>query len=278
MNEPALSTFDYESLTVDSQGQVAGRQARTARCFAERLPGTASLDMVELPAGRFSMGSPPSQGSDDERPQHLVSIGRFFMARGLVTQAQWKAVMGRRAATRFAGDERPVENVSWLDAQAFCERLARLTGRAYRLPSEAQWEYACRAGTSTPFYCGETLTGDLANYCAEHIYRAEPPGPYRHVTTPAGLFPPNPFGLYDMHGNLWQWCADAWRADYTGAPAGDTPWQARGNATGRVVRGGSWHDVPTACRSAARVSYEAEQGDDFVGFRVIYQPAAEAAR
>jgi formylglycine-generating enzyme required for sulfatase activity len=194
------------------------------------------------------------------------------MARGLVSQAQWQAVVGRPAAGRFAGDERPVENISWTGAQSFCERLSRQTGRAYRLPSEAQWEYACRAATSTPFHTGETITSDQANYCAEHTFRAEPAGPYRHVTTPAGTFPPNGFGLYDMHGNLWEWCADTWHSDYTGAPLGDAPWERGGDRAGRVVRGGSWHDVPAACRSAARTRYEAGQGDDFVGFRVVMRP------
>ena len=272
-----LAPFNYESLSLDAQGQVVTRLAHTAQGFVEPLSAAMGLTMVEIPAGRFSMGSPRSQGGDDERPRHLVSVGRFFMARGLVSQAQWQAVMGRPPAGRFAGDERPVENISWTAAQAFCERLSRQTGRAYRLPSEAQWEYACRAGTSTPFHTGETITADQANYCAEHTFRAEPAGPYRHVTTPAGMFPPNGFGLYDMHGNLWEWCADTWHADYTGAPPGDAPWQTGGDRAGRVVRGGSWHDVPAACRSAARTRYEAGQGDDFVGFRVVMRPEPGSA-
>jgi len=277
MSEPVLAPFNYESPRVDAQGQVITRLAHTAQGFVEPLSAGTGLTMVEIPAGRFSMGSPRSQGDDDERPQHLVSVGRFFMARGLVNQAEWQAVMGRRAAGRFAGDERPVENVSWLAAQEFCVRLSRLSGRAYRLPSEAQWEYACRAGTGTPFHTGETITSGLANYCAEHTFRTEPAGPYRHVTTPAGMFPPNGFGLYDMHGNLWEWCADTWHADYTAAPASDTAWEKGGDKAGRVVRGGSWHDVPAACRSAARTRYEAGQGDDFVGFRVVMRPEAAAS-
>jgi formylglycine-generating enzyme required for sulfatase activity len=272
MSDPVLTTFAYESVRVDARGQVLSRLPHTAQSFVEP-PG---LELVEIPAGRFSMGSPRSQGSDEERPQHLVSISRFFMARGLVTQAQWQAVMGRRPPCRFSGDERPVENVAWGEAQAFCQRLARLTGRAYRLPSEAQWEYACRAGGSAPFHTGETLTTDLANYCGEHTFRAEPAGLYRHVTTPAGMFLPNAFGLYDMHGNLWEWCADTWHADYSGAPASEAPWQSGGDRAARPVRGGSWHDVPSACRSAARARYEAGQGDDFVGFRVVWQPEAAA--
>ncbi len=269
MNEPALATFEFDVIQVDEQGQVVTRQTRSAQGFTERLPAGAALEMVAVPAGRFSMGSPHHEGGDDERPQHLVAVDRFFMARALVTQAQWQAVMGRRPTGRFRGDDLPVDSVSWVEAQNFCKRLARQSGRPYRLPSEAQWEYACRAGTSAPFAFGATLTGDLANYSAVHTYRAERPGPYRHMTTPAGTFPPNPFGLYALHGNLWEWCADAWHADYAGAPAGDAPWPAGGDQTGHVVRGGSWHDAPAACRSAARVRYEAGPGDELVGFRVI---------
>ena len=156
MSEPTLTPFAYESVSVDAQGQVITRLARTARGFVEPLSATTGLSLVEIPAGRFSMGAPRSQGADDERPQHLVSVGRFFITRGLVSQAEWRAVMGRRSAGRFAGDERPVENISWIEAQSFCERLSRQSGRAYRLPSEVQWEYACRAGTRTPFHTGET--------------------------------------------------------------------------------------------------------------------------
>lgn len=278
MSEPELAPIQFELIRVDAAGQVVARQPRTAQGFTQRLPAAVALEMIEVPAGRFSMGSTRAEGGDDERPQHPVAIGRFYMARALVTQAQWQAVMGRRPAARFRGDDLPVENVSWVEAQAFCERLSRHAGRAYGLPSEAQWEYACRAGTRTPFAYGDTLAGDLANYCAEHTYRAERPGPYRHMTTPAGAFPPNPFGFYDLHGNLWEWCADAWHDDYTAAPGGDTPWQARGDQDGRVVRGGSWHDVPAACRSAARTRYEAGQGDDFVGFRVAWKPGVDVGR
>ena len=266
MNELPFSPIAYETVKVDATGAVIARPANTARSFVEPRAG---LELVEIPAGRFTIGAPPSQGGDDERPQHLVAVAGFCMGRGLVTQAQWLAVMGKRLSWRFSGDALPVDNVAWDEAQAFCAKLSRRTGRTYRLPSEAQWEYACRAGSSTPFAYGETLTGDLANYCAAHVYRAEPAGVYRHTTTPAGAFPPNAFGLYDLHGNLWEWCADAWHADYSGAPAGDAPWIAGGDSAAHPVRGGSWHEVPAACRSAARARYDGGQGDDLVGFRVV---------
>lgn len=135
MSAPVLAPFNGESVRVDAQGQVTARLPHTVQGFVEPLPAKSAatalgLAMIEIPAGRFSMGAPRSQGSDEERPQHLVSVGRFFMARGLVTQAQWQAVMGQRANCRFTGGERPVENVAWGETRGFCERLARLTGRA----------------------------------------------------------------------------------------------------------------------------------------------------
>ena len=264
MSEPALSAFNGESVTLDAQGQVVARQAVAARQFHEDLGAGVELALIEIPAGRFQMGSPYGQGADDERPQHFVTIGRMFLSQALVTQAQWRAVMGQALPCRFAGDARPVENVSWREAESFCEHLSRRSGRAYSLPSEAQWEYACRAGASAPFYIGPTLSASLANYCGEHTFRGEAPGPYRHVTTEAGAFPPNPFGLYDIHGNLWQWCADTWHPNHSGASASEAAWTARGDPKARAVRGGSWHDTPDACRSAARARYDADQGDDFV--------------
>jgi formylglycine-generating enzyme required for sulfatase activity len=135
------------------------------------------------------------------------------------------------------------------------------------LPSEAEWEYACRAATTTPFACGATITPDLANYVGEFSYRAGPTGVYRHGTTDVGSFPPNAFGLYDMHGNVWEWCADAWHDDYTGALADGSFWESR-NDSARVLRGGCWHDPPDLCRSAARLRSEPQAGEDFFGLRV----------
>jgi formylglycine-generating enzyme required for sulfatase activity len=214
------------------------------------------------------MGSPPRQGYDDERPQHQVSVAAFLMGRGLVTQAQWQAVMGEPLRCRCPGPELPAHNVSWGEAQRFCERLAALTGRAYRLPTEAEWEYACRAGSTTAFNTGPTISTDQANYNGQFVYGAGAKGVYRHVPTEAGTFPPNEFGLYDMHGNLWEWCADAWHDDYQGAPADGRAWEAGKAPRYRVTRGGSWHDTPDVCRSAVRLKTLAREGDDLIGFRV----------
>jgi formylglycine-generating enzyme required for sulfatase activity len=159
-----------------------------------------------------------------------------------------------------------VDRVTRDDAQAFCQELSRRTGRGYRLPSEAEWEYACRAGTATPFHLGKTITTDLANYVGEHTYLSEPRGVYRHCSNEMGAYPPNGFGLYDMHGNVWEWCADGWHDDYVGAPTDGRSWE--GGGTDHVLRGGCWHDPPGLCRSSARLRQAATEAADFFGFRV----------
>ena len=187
------------------------------------------------------------------------------------------------------GSHRPVENVQWYDAVEFCARLLQRTGRPYRLPSEAQWEYACRAGTTTPFYFGETLTSDLANYDGNHTYANEPKGKYREETTPVGQFPPNAFGLYDLHGNVWEWCADPWHENYQGAPTQGEVWDEQNDNDNRYqiynvenlvnlltdeqrrcVRGGSWIYGPVFCRSAYRSTGLPGLFYDDYGFRVCW--------
>ena len=214
------------------------------------------------------MGSPPYLGNADEQPQHFVTIKPFLMGRTLITQGQWKAVMGKLPSCRFKGDNLPIEHVSWKDAQSYCKRLSDKTGRNYHLPSETQWEYACRAGTSTPLSFGETITIDVANFNGEHTFRDEPRGFYRHITTEGGCFPPNAFGLYDMHGNLWEWCADNWLDDYTSSPRDDSSYQSK-DSHYRVARGGSWHEPPGLCRSASRLRILESDADEFTGFRVV---------
>jgi formylglycine-generating enzyme required for sulfatase activity len=214
------------------------------------------------------MGAARGEGYDDERPQHEVTVAPFLMGKYPVTQEQWETVMGKHPC-RFKGARRPVENVAWDDAEEFCKRLSKKTGRAYSLPSEAQWEYACRAGTTTPFYFGETLTTDFANYNGEFTYASEQKGIYRHETTAIGSFPPNTFGLYDMHGTIWEWCADSWHNNYQGAPADGSVWESGGEPSLRLVRGGSWHDNPQICRCAVRLKFNPVAGEDLVGFRVV---------
>ncbi|MFM6628754.1 MAG: formylglycine-generating enzyme family protein, partial [Microcystis panniformis] len=202
-----------------------------------------------------------------------------------ITQAQWKVIASRTDLKvkqdldlnpayfkdRPDSDRRPVEQVNWYDAIEFCARLSKLTGREYRLPSEAEWEYACRAGTTTPFYFGETITGELANYNASNTYADEPNGEYQNETTPVGQFPPNAFGLYDMHGNVREWCADTWHDNYDGAPTDGSAWIENGNDNRSPLRGGSWSYNPTYCRSAIRYDYYFRRVNRInnYGFRVV---------
>jgi len=176
--------------------------------------------------------------------------------------------MGKLPPCRFKGHNLPVERISLEDAQKFCQRLSKRTGQNYRLPSETQWEYACRAGTNSPFSFGETLTTEVANYNGEHTFRDEPRGVYLHSMNEGGRFPPNAFGLYDMHGNLWEWCTDSWLDDYSSAPRDESSYQKHDNLY-RVARGGSWHEPPKLCRSAARLRVLQTEAEEFMGFRVV---------
>jgi formylglycine-generating enzyme required for sulfatase activity len=240
------------------------------------LGNGVSLPLMRIPAGAFLMGSPADvQGRyDDEAPQHRVRVGEFWMGQTAITQAQWRAVMHSNPS-RFKdqpdSDQRPVEQVSWRDAMAFCRRLSERSGRRFTLPSEAQWEYACRAGTTTPFHFGETITTKLANYDANYTYANGPKGEYREQTTPVGLFPANAWGLQDMHGNVWEWCLDQWHESYAGAPADGSAWVDSGDEQG-VLRGGSWGTYPMNCRSAYRYPLLPDFAVDPIGFRVVCLP------
>jgi eukaryotic-like serine/threonine-protein kinase len=207
-----------EVVTVDSRGRVTNRVQATAQSYVQDLGNGVGLEMMAIPGGRFLMGSPETevQRYSSESPQHEVTVAPFFLGKYAVTQAQWRAVAALPKVERdldaapsyFKGANRPVEGVSWYDAVEFCQRLSQASGRKYRLPSEAEWEYACRAGTTTPFHFGETITAELANYDGNSTSANAPKGKYRNQTTNVGSFPPNSFGLYDMHGNVWEWCAD----------------------------------------------------------------------
>jgi formylglycine-generating enzyme required for sulfatase activity len=189
------------------------------------------------------------------------------MGRLEVTQEQYQQVMGKNPSN-FNGAKRPVEGVPWNDAVEFCEKLSQKTGRTYRLPSEAEWEYAARAGTTTPFHFGETVTTELANYNGNYTYASAPKGKYRGQTTEVGIFPPNAFGLYDMHGNVWEWCANTWHNNYKKAPSDGSAWIDNNNES-HVLRGGSWDVSPENCRSASRSIYIRGLHYDTFGFRVV---------
>ena len=269
---PTLQRFDFEVVTVDVRGNISSRQRRQAQFFRENLGGGAILDMVAIPGGRFVMGSPNTEAgrNNNEGPQHTVNISPFFMGKYPVTQAQYQAVMGNNPSHFkgfFKSKQLPVEQVTWNDAVEFCRKLSEKTGKTYRLPSEAEWEYACRAGTTTPFYFGDTITPDLVNYNGNNPYGAAPKVLYRQQTTDVGSFPPNPFGLYDMHGNVWERCSDKCHDNYSGAPTDGSSWET-GTDNNRVRRGGSWYDDAVYCRSAIRLRYSAGSRFRGIGFRV----------
>lgn len=203
------------------------------------------------------------------------------MGKFTVTQAQWRVVAAlpevhcalKPDPSYFKGDHLPVESITWNEAVEFCERLSQKTGRTYRLPTEAEWEYACRAGTTTPFHFGGTITPDLANYDGNYTYGSGAKGIYRKKTTPVGSFQvANAFGLYDMHGNVWEWCADSWHTHYHGAPSDGRAWSNNSDNSSCLflLRGGSWLNNPQSCRSACRNSYfQGGRHSTTLGFRLV---------
>ncbi|MEG4146049.1 bifunctional serine/threonine-protein kinase/formylglycine-generating enzyme family protein [Microcoleus sp. Pol12B5] len=265
---PTLKRFDFDPVTVEVRGNISSRQRCQAQFYSENLGSGAILDMVAIPGGSFVMGSPNTEAgrSNNEGPQRTVNISPFFMGKYPITQEQWEVVMGNNPSD-IKGLKRPVEQVSWNNALEFCQKISQKTGKIYRLPSEAEWEYACRAGTTTPFYFGETITPNLVNYDGNYPYGAAPKGRYRKQTTDVGSFPPNPFGLYDMHGNVWEWCSDKWHDNYSGAPTDGSSWETATDNK-RVLRGGSWNNHALYSRSADRDRNSAGYKLRNWGFRV----------
>ena len=265
--------YEYESVTVNRRGEIIQRTPGRARYYRENLGDGVYLDMVYILGGTFLMGSPASEkkthwSQGKEQPQHQVTVPDFWLGKYQVRQEQWKAIMADNPA-RFKGENRPVDGVSWDRCQEFCRKLSEQTGRQYRLPSEAEWEYACRAGTTTPFSCGETITTDLANYHGDRTYAEEEKGQYRKETLEVGSFPPNPWGLYDMHGNVWEWCEDGWHDNYQGAPMNGSVWNDNhASHNFCVLRGGSWLKHPGNCRSATRINPNRELDCMYYGLRL----------
>jgi formylglycine-generating enzyme required for sulfatase activity len=284
-----LSVFNFEVVGVNAKGEQIKKESKQSQYFREDLGNDITLEMVAIPGGTFLMGTEDEEierlvkkfGWErfrSERPKREVNVPPFFIGKYPITQEQWRAIAATAKIdidletnpSSFKGDELPVESVNWDQAIEFCKRLSRETKREYRLPSEAEWEYACRAGTTTPFYFGETITGKLANYRASETYAEEAKGEHRGETTPVGQFPPNAFGLYDMHGNVWEWCADTWHDNYDGAPTDGSAWIENGNDNRSPMRGGSWGFNPAFCRSAFRhYDYRRDFRYYILGFRVV---------
>ncbi len=245
------------------------RYKRTNKAYVEDLGDGISLMLMLIPGGEFMMGASDSEleSRDNERPQHRVTVAPFLIGRYPVTQSQWRVVAGsdrqdkyikRELFFRFRGDDLPVEKVSWHDAIEFCQRLSTKTQKNYHLPSEAQWEYACRAETTMAYHFGDQLTDEVAN-CGSKVSR----------TTPVGQYPANRWGLHDMHGNVSEWCQDDWHDSYEDAPNDGSAWLKGGDSTYRVRRGGSWFDAPSNSRSAYRVNHGPGRNNAYLGFRVV---------
>ncbi|MEO1560083.1 MAG: formylglycine-generating enzyme family protein, partial [Cyanobacteria bacterium J06632_19] len=275
---PQLQNFYFDVVRIDETGNLIKRWRTQAAFFTQNLSGELSLEMVQIPSGSFIMGSSINEGDRVERPQHIVTLPSFFMSKYPITQAQWKAVASLPQINRsinpnpskFKGAILPVDNVSWYEAQEFCARLREKTGREYRLPSEAEWEYACRAGTSTPFNFGKSINRELINCNIDKYHPIEAIRKYYKQPKPVGTFGvANDFGLYDMHGQVWEWCADPWHKNYHGAPNDGTVWHYGGDLHRRVIRGGSWSFTPESCRSASRSWNETEGGLRMCGLRVV---------
>ncbi|MBF2020901.1 MAG: formylglycine-generating enzyme family protein [Hydrococcus sp. C42_A2020_068] len=268
--------FEFDVATVKSQAQELKLSRVQGRYFSEELGNGVVLEMVAIPAGIYAMGSPDDEIEryDNERPQHWVAIEPFFMSKYPITQAQWQAVATLDPVelplipnpSKFKGADRPVEKVSWYEAVEFCRRLSKLYSKNYRLPTEAEWEYACRAGTITPFHFGKRLPQHLANTHGSQLRSKKVEG-----TTPVGAFGvANAFGLYDMHGNVYEWCLDLWHDDYEGAPADGSAWLIAEDREGlRVIRGGFWLSHPKHCCSAYRDCCEPDSRSSVVGLRVV---------
>jgi formylglycine-generating enzyme required for sulfatase activity len=258
------------------------RYRRSNKSYTEDLGDGVKLTLMLIPAGEFLMGAPEDElkSRDNERPQHRVQVPQFLMGRYPVTQAQWRGVAGYpqesqelnpdpSGPSEFKRDNHPVENVSWDDVQEFCQRLSTKSGKTYCLPSEAQWEYACRAGTTTPFHYGGMITPEVVNYDANYTYNGSPEGVCRELTSEVGLLFTNEWGLHDIHGNVWEWCEDGWHDDYEGAPTNGQAWfESDKKELRRLLRGGSWDDPPENCRSACRSNASRDDRYDGLGFRV----------
>jgi formylglycine-generating enzyme required for sulfatase activity len=286
------NTFNFEIVKVDKTGTIIKREKSQVEFLTYNLTDKINLELVNIPAGKFMMGMPADERKialesaakygwnytekrlDWSTPQHEVKAPSFLMGKYAVTNAQWQAIMGTKLSeksdVKFQGENQPVINVSWDDAKEFCKRLSEKLKKNVRLPSEAEWEYACRAGTTTAFHFGETITPELVNYNGNYPYVDASKGEYRQRTIDVHNFSPNAWGLYQMHGNVWEWCEDVWHENYNGAPTDGSAWLIiGGEQTRRALRGGSWYYDAFLCRSAVRNRYVADYSDNLIGFRVV---------
>jgi formylglycine-generating enzyme required for sulfatase activity len=296
---PGLNFVTFSSIvpTTDEYGIVKGRRTTESKGFSENLGDGVKLDMVLIPGDNFWMGSPQQDAERiireyqrigktpeyakqlfaNETPQGPVKVVSFYMSRSEVTQSQWAKVSEfnkiqmdlNRSPSFFRGEIRPVEQVTWEEANEFCDRLKKKTKRSYRLPTEAEWEYAARAGTTTPFHFGDTVTPELVNYDGRYPWGQANAGTYRQQTIDVGSTGvANAFGLFDMHGNVFEWCMDPWHPTYQNSPSGAQVWEANGDRRYRIIRGGSYMTPAVYCRSSSRAADNPAGRFPNVGFRV----------
>ena len=271
--------FEYEVLKLDSKGNKVDSDLKTATSLIQKIVNDAEIELMEIPGGSFVMGSPIDELDRHSRegPQHSVTVPSFLIGRYPITQKQWRAIASLPKVKRtlestpsLVKDESyPVEQVSWDEAIEACDRLTAYTGRTYRLPSEAEWEYACRAGTTTPFHFGETISPEIANYDGTFPYGDGPIGHEGKAPWPVNkLLYANYFGVSEMHGNVWEWCEDDYHPYSDNSPRDGSPWveQPRGNS--RIARGGSYGFKPRSCRSAYRGSRPPDTSVGYLGFRI----------
>lgn len=256
---------------------LASHAEAAPRTIDISLGNGVSIKLIELRPGTFAMGSPAGERQrKTNETRHDVTLTKpFFLGQTEITQGQWQAVMGTHPAKNSGSDQLPVDNVSWNDAQQFCVTLTEQARKAnvipatmrFALPTEAQWEYACRAGSSTPFAHGHSLDASQANFDGNHPYGTTPTTVrFINATTPVAHYRPNAWGFYDMHGNVMEWCRDWYQPDLGGAPATDPVGPATG--TYKVYKGGNYRDIAAFCRSAFRYFNLPHFKYAYLGFRV----------
>ncbi|AFY92289.1 formylglycine-generating enzyme family protein [Chamaesiphon minutus] len=259
--------LEFETITVNSFGKVITSTKKYAFYYTEKLENDVAIDMMYIPSGNWNLEC--TEGN--KKWLHQISIKQFYLSKSPITKAQYQAVMGNNPSF-FKGEDRcPVESVTWKDAIDFCERLSNLTGKNYTLPSESQWQYAFVSGTNTPIYCGDTITTDLSNYNGkQYKFRNEPTGVYLGKTTPVGKYPPTPWGLYDMHGNVMEWCLDEWHENLIDKPIDGTAWKWRDDNDGQyhIFCGCSYKFFPLDLRGSNCTYITAGDRYSDIGFRV----------
>ncbi len=263
---PATAT-EAQALQADTASRLGLPVEKTIQ-----LRNGVTMDFILIPAGEFHMGSKKEHKRDwDEGPVHHVKITKpFYLGKYEVTQLQYETMVGKNPKSEFHGDQLPIENVEWPQAVMFCNAAGGITGTKLRLPTEAEWEYACRAGTDTEFYTGNKIEPGDANFDSVEAYNKSKKQRPLDRTAKVGSYPPNPFGLYDMHGNVWEWCADKYDSKYYKVSPAEDPHRKQDEGS-RVVRGGSWNNLPQKIRSANRSKRRESSDRKSLGFRVVME-------